>query len=342
MLPNVPYFPVVYYGVLRAGGVVVPMNVLLKGREVAFYLEDSGAKLLFAWHEFDEAAQSGAEEAGAEVIDVKPGEFEQLVDGRRAGSRRRRRGGRRHRGDPLHLGHHRDAEGRRAHARQPAPERARSSIGLGQFTEDDVVLGALPLFHSFGQTCSMNTTILGGGRLTLIPRFDPVKALEIIERDKVTIFQGVPTMYVAMLHHPKRDAYDTSSLRLCFSGGSAMPVEVHARLRGGVRLQDPRGLRPVGDLAGGVVQPSRPRAQARLDRHADRGRRDEGRRRGRQRGRPGRGRRDRHPRPQRDEGLLEAAGRHRGGHARTAGSTPATWPRSTRTATSSSSTARRT
>src|ERR1700754_4906545 len=52
MLPNVPYFPVCYYGVLRAGGIVVPMNVLLKKREVAYYLSDSGAKLLFAWHEF--------------------------------------------------------------------------------------------------------------------------------------------------------------------------------------------------------------------------------------------------------------------------------------------------
>ena len=56
MLPNVPYFAVVYYGVLRAGGVVVPMNVLLKGREVAFYLKDSGAKVVFAWHDFAEAA----------------------------------------------------------------------------------------------------------------------------------------------------------------------------------------------------------------------------------------------------------------------------------------------
>ena len=54
MLPNVPYFPAVYYGVLRAGAVVVPMNVLLKGREVAFYLSDSEAKLLFAWHGFTE------------------------------------------------------------------------------------------------------------------------------------------------------------------------------------------------------------------------------------------------------------------------------------------------
>src|SRR5437763_15199120 len=79
MLPNVPYFGVVYYGVLRAGGVVVPMNVLLKEREVEFYLSDSGAKHLFAWHDFGEAARAGAAAAGAEAILVKPGEFEQLV-----------------------------------------------------------------------------------------------------------------------------------------------------------------------------------------------------------------------------------------------------------------------
>src|SRR5215208_4820024 len=79
MLPNVPYFPVVYYGILRAGGVVVPMNVLLKGREVSFYLEDPGARSVFAWGDFGEAAEAGAEEAGAEAILVKPGEFEALL-----------------------------------------------------------------------------------------------------------------------------------------------------------------------------------------------------------------------------------------------------------------------
>src|SRR5881227_1821888 len=79
MLPNVPYFPVCYYGVLRAGGIVVPMNVLLKRREVAFYLKDSGATLLFAWEGFAEEVVAGAEEAGAECILVKPGEFEHEV-----------------------------------------------------------------------------------------------------------------------------------------------------------------------------------------------------------------------------------------------------------------------
>src|SRR4051794_36772229 len=84
MLPNVPYFPLVYYGVLRAGGVVVPMNPLLKGREVAFYLEDPEAKVMFAWGDFEDAARKGADEAGAEPILVQPGEFEKLLGGHQA------------------------------------------------------------------------------------------------------------------------------------------------------------------------------------------------------------------------------------------------------------------
>ena len=75
MLPNVPQFPVAYYGVLRAGGVVVPMNVLLKRREIAFYLEDSGAEILLAWHGFLEEARNAAADAGAELIEVEPSSF---------------------------------------------------------------------------------------------------------------------------------------------------------------------------------------------------------------------------------------------------------------------------
>ncbi len=89
-----------------------------------------------------------------------------------------------------------------------------------------MILGALPLFHSFGQTSGMNTCIAGGGCLTLLPRFDPRKALEIMERDRVTIFMGVPTMYSAMLAVPPAERPDTSALRLCISGGASLPVEV--------------------------------------------------------------------------------------------------------------------
>ena len=97
---------------------------------------------------------------------------------------------------------------------------------LGEMSHEDVLLGALPLFHSFGQTCGLNATVYKGATMTMIPRFDPAKALEIIQRDKVTVFQGVPTMYTAMLHCDSRDDFDTSSVRICMSGGSAMPVEV--------------------------------------------------------------------------------------------------------------------
>src|SRR3954454_8778043 len=79
MLPNVPYFPFAFYGALRLGAVVVPMNPLLKRREIAFHLEDSGAKLLLAWHGFAEAAEPGAQDAGAACIVIEPGKFEERL-----------------------------------------------------------------------------------------------------------------------------------------------------------------------------------------------------------------------------------------------------------------------
>ena len=80
MLPNVEYFPICYYGALRAGAAVVPMNVLLKEREVAFYLGDSEAKVLFAWHQFADAAHAGADQTDAECVLVEPGDFEAMLD----------------------------------------------------------------------------------------------------------------------------------------------------------------------------------------------------------------------------------------------------------------------
>ena len=225
MLPNVPNFAVCYYGTLRAGGVVVPMNVLLKQREIAYYLGDSGAKLLFAWEGFSAEATAGAAQAGAECVLVRPGEFEQLVGSAEprsevhgtadddtavilytSGTTGTPKGA-----ELTHLNLKRNCE----------VSSALFDLGL-----EAVTLGALPLFHSFGQTCALNATIEAGGTLALIPRFDPGKTLEIIERDRVNVFEGVPTMYGAMLHCPEREKFDSSTLRLCASGGSAMPVEL--------------------------------------------------------------------------------------------------------------------
>jgi long-chain acyl-CoA synthetase len=225
MLPNVPQFPILYYGILRAGGIVVPMNVLLKEREVAYYLEDSGAKLLLAWEGMLDAAQAGADKAGAKVLEV---DFEGFVQRLGATTPRHEiadRGGE----DTAVLlytsgttGSPKGAELTHDNLRS----NAETSASLYDGGPEDVMLGALPLFHAFGQTCAMNVSVITGACLSLIPRFDPRKALEMFERDKVTIFLGVPTMYGAMLHAPDRDKHDTSSLRVCVSGGSAMPVEL--------------------------------------------------------------------------------------------------------------------
>ncbi len=226
MLPNVPEFPVAYFGVLRAGGIVVPMNVLLKRREIAFYLEDSGAKLLLAWHGFAGEAQEGAADAGAELVTVEPEGFAATLEGLApapgvadtdeddvavilytSGTTGKPKGA-----ELTHANLSRNAE---------ISSRTTCEVGAG-----DVVLGALPLFHSFGQTVGMNASLRVGACLTLVPKFDPGEALETMQRDRVTHFYGVPTMFGALLHHPQRERFDTSALRTCITGGASMPVEV--------------------------------------------------------------------------------------------------------------------
>ncbi|HEX8858165.1 MAG TPA: long-chain fatty acid--CoA ligase [Actinomycetes bacterium] len=226
MLPNIPEFPVLYYGVLRAGATVVPMNPLLKAREVEFYLGDSGARVIFAWHATAGESDKGAEAAGAHLVPVATETFDRLL-GEHA---------------PLMAvsdladdatavilytsgttGKPKGAELTHANLRRNA---AVSASTLFHLEPDDVVMGCLPLFHSFGQTCGLNAVVGSGACLTLVPRFDPGKALEVIQRDRVTVFEGVPTMYVALLNHPERGDYDVGSLRLCVSGGAALPVEV--------------------------------------------------------------------------------------------------------------------
>jgi long-chain acyl-CoA synthetase len=220
MLPNVPEFPIAYYGVLRAGGIVVPMNVLLKRREIAFYLEDPGAKLLLAWHGFAEEARAGAAEDDTAVILYTSGT----------------------------TGKPKGAELTHANLSRNADVSSRTTC---EISGGDVVLGALPLFHSFGQTVAMNASLSVGACLTLVPKFDPGEALATMQRDNVTHFYGVPTMFGALLHHPERESFDTSSLRNCITGGASMPVEV---LRGfedafGAKVLEGYGLSETSPVA---------------------------------------------------------------------------------------------
>jgi len=226
VLPNVPPFPVLFYGVLGAGAVVVPMNPLLKAREVQYYLEDSGASLVFAWHAMAEEATKGAASVGIDCVPVDPDGFLDLL----AEHEPVQDVVEREDDDTVVLlytsgttGQPKGAELTHANLGTNALLSAETLVELGP---DDVVMGCLPLFHCFGLTCGLNAAVLAGACLTLVPRFDARKALEVIGRDRVTVFEGVPTMYAGMLHVEDAESYDVSSLRTCVSGGSAMPVEV--------------------------------------------------------------------------------------------------------------------
>jgi long-chain acyl-CoA synthetase len=225
MLPNVPHFPMVYYAVLRLGAIVVPMNVLLTSREIKHHMNDSGAKLILAWHDFASEAEQAGAEIGVEVLPVEPTQIGELVAA----------------ADPIEeiadvapddtavvlytsgtTGQPKGAELTHGNI----GTNVEACLKLFNPSERDVIFGGLPLFHIFGQTACMNVAAAVGGEITLLPRFDPAKALGIIQRDRVSIFMGVPTMYAAMLHAPDRDQYDVSSLQLCISGGAALPMEI--------------------------------------------------------------------------------------------------------------------
>jgi long-chain acyl-CoA synthetase len=225
VLPNVLSFPVVFYGALLAGAAVVPMNPLLKAREIEYYLADSGARLVVAGAQSAEPAAEAAAAVGVDSVAVDLALPSELMADEPLDAPVERAGedtavilytsgttGQPKGAELTHASLHSNA-----HTTQET---------LLEGTPDDVIMGCLPLFHVFGLTCSLNAGVLAGASLTLIPRFGGDKALDVIERDGVTVFQGVPTMFSAMLHQPDTDKRDVSSLRLCVSGGSAMPVEV--------------------------------------------------------------------------------------------------------------------
>jgi long-chain acyl-CoA synthetase len=227
MLPNTPAFAIAFYGIMYRGGVAVPMNPLLKAREVAFYLSNSEAKALFAAPPTAKEAVSGAEETGAQCWIVDDAELAQLIADLPE------------QGAPVQRNHDDTAVILHTSGTTGKPKGAMlTHDGLGRNAEactrlvietgpDDVLMGCLPMFHVFGLTVGLNCAVLAGAMLTLIPRFDPREVLEVIERDGVTVFTGVPTMYSALLDVASQAAPRAArSLRTCVSGGAALPLRV--------------------------------------------------------------------------------------------------------------------
>jgi long-chain acyl-CoA synthetase len=262
LVPNLPDFTIAYFGILYAGCTVVPLNVLCAAPEVRYFLEDSGARLLIAHPLFEAAARPGAEAAGASVL---------WAGGSGAGSLAELAA------TPPVAALHATLPSDTAviiytsgtTGKPKGAELTHSNLFINSamvvprlipLRADDVALAALPLFHSFGQTCIQNASIAAGGTFTLIPRFSAEEAFAIMERDRVTLFAGVPTMYFALLHHEAERAHDLSALRYCMSGGSAMPVEVMRAFEAKfpVQILEGYGLSETSPVASFNV-PDRPR-----------------------------------------------------------------------------------
>lgn len=271
--PNLPYFTLVYYGILKAGAAVVPLNVLLKAREVTYHLDDSDAKAYFCFqgtpdlaigeeghagfqaaegceHFFmitaDPAAPSPIEatETLGQGIAQQPPTFDTVetddddtaVILYTSGT----------------TGQPKGAELRHRNMR----DNATLGEALFQATSDrpDIALCVLPLFHSFGQSVVQNGTFAYGGTVVLQPRFEPKGAIELMLKENVTFFAGVPTMYWGLLG-ALDDTVDVQALadnmRIAVAGGSALPVEVHKEFqkRFGVTILEGYGLSETSPVA---------------------------------------------------------------------------------------------
>jgi long-chain acyl-CoA synthetase len=226
VVPNVPEFAALYYGILRLGAVVVPMDPLLKEREVRHHLEDAGLRLLVAWSTTREAVEPAARSVGAELHLLEPGALEDLVGDAPALDRAEPRAA----GDTAVIIYTSGTTGKPKGAELTHGNLLRNCQvvvnDLLQLTSEDVVFGGLPLFHSFGLTAGLNAAVRAGACLALLTRFSAEAALRTLQDRQVTVMVGVPSMYAAMLHDPQRSEHDLSRLRVGVSGGAAMPVEV--------------------------------------------------------------------------------------------------------------------
>jgi long-chain acyl-CoA synthetase len=271
---NLPYFSIVYFGILKAGATVVPLNVLLKGREVAYHLDDSDAKAYFCFQGTPELPIGQEGHAGFEQTDGCEHFFMITVDPAAASPIE----GTQTLGQGMNgqaptfetvatdeddtavilytsgtTGQPKGAELRHRNMR----DNALGGEGLfrANAEDPDTYLCVLPLFHSFGQTVIQNGGFAYGGTVVMLPRFEADAALKTMAKEKVTFFAGVPTMYWGLLGAVDDSGVDVKelagNLRVAVAGGSALPVEVHKDFekRFGVTILEGYGLSETSPVA---------------------------------------------------------------------------------------------
>ncbi len=260
-LPNVPHYVAAYYGALKLGATVVNFSPLYTPAELAHQVADSGTRVLFT------LSASALLPTALKVLNDSG--LERLIVGSVAGAlpaakslfyRLFKRGEVADRPDDPRITAFSALIANDGACAAPAidPEthvaliqytggttgvpkgamlthqnlsaNARQICGLDPHPgQADRIVGVLPLFHVFANTCVLNRTVLNGGTMVLLPRFDAAQCLAAIGRTKATALPGVPTMYRALLDHPKLAGTDFSSLRVCISGGAPLPAELKER-----------------------------------------------------------------------------------------------------------------
>jgi len=260
-LPNMPQFVLSYFGVLKAGGIVVPCSPLYKAKELEFQLRDSGASFVVAANDVVKGADLFSSLEGcrgsldvkiitASLTDYLPAAKRALAG--LAGVKNVRRSGT--------VGAFRDLVSRGSELKDYPGTDPKKDVAVLQYTggttgvakgamlshsnlytnaavtaswfplkDDDIALGALPFFHIYGMTAAMNAPLYAGGSIVLLPRFEVEAVMKTIQKEKVTSFCGVPTMYIAVINHPDVAKFSLRTVRGCISGGAALPTVVRDR-----------------------------------------------------------------------------------------------------------------
>jgi len=273
LCPNLPYFPIVYYGILKAGATVVPLNVLLKGREIAYHLADSDAKAFFCFQGTPELAMGAEGWAGfndtasctdfvlitADPAAASPIEGAQTMGQALQGQSPLFDSVVTEATDTAVILYTSGTTGQPKGAELSHANMVTNALTCHRLFGEhpggyDTHLVTLPLFHSFGQTVQLNAGFGLGATLVLMPRFDAPQALALMQSEKVTYFAGVPTMYWGLLG-ALDDSVDVAAiatnLRMAAAGGSSLPVEIIREFgeRFGVQILEGYGLSETSPVA---------------------------------------------------------------------------------------------